>query len=686
MKTLMMLLTFLFAYLRLTAQAEETNINIAEQQLENTTENNEDVETEDDSYLQLLRRLLKTPLDLNAADADDLKELRLLTPLQVQQFILYRTLAGKLINIHELQAVPGWDVPTIHKIRPYLIVGEPAGALPAIMKRFKNGEHSILIRTVRVLEKSKGYLRDSSVAGNLYEGSPQKILFRYRYVYKNLLQYGMLGEKDAGEQFFRGHQKQGFDFYSFHLFMRRAGLVRSLAIGDFTVNLGQGLIQWQSLAFKKSADVINIKREGDILRPYNSPGESLFHRGAGISLINKQWQLTAFASYRKLDANLISDTLQNQNPFVTSFQTSGYHRTKSEAADRGVQRQAAFGGNISYRHKNFYAGVNGIWYRFKLPLMKPADPHNMYALSGKQFGNYSIDFSYSFKNIHFFGEAAFTSSFDNAFASGLIASVSSVADVSVLYRRISKSYQSLYASAFTENTHPTNEKGLYAGVQVRPLSYFSLDAYVDLYQFPWLKYRVNAASNGADYFIQLTYKPNKQAELSSRYRSETKSLNINPGNHTLSPVMKQPVKNWRLQVNYKISSLVTLRNRVEMVWVSGKDEVPEQGFLTFFDLLYRPPLKPLSASIRIQYFESDGYNSRLYTYENDVLYSYSVPVYYDKGIRYYININYEKGKKLALWFRWAQTLYSNKTLVGSGLDEIRGNRRSELKLQALYKF
>ncbi|MBL0144814.1 MAG: hypothetical protein IPP48_02690 [Chitinophagaceae bacterium] len=61
----------------------------------------------------------------------------------------------------------------------------------------------------------------------------------------------MLGEKDAGEQFFKGNQKQGFDFYSTHLFARNIGIVKALALGDFTVNMGQGLTQWQSLAFKK---------------------------------------------------------------------------------------------------------------------------------------------------------------------------------------------------------------------------------------------------------------------------------------------------------------------------------------------------------------------------------------------------------------------------------------------------
>ena len=112
----------------------------------------------------------------------------------------------------------------------------------------------------------------------------------------------------------------------------------------------------------------------------------------------------------------------------------------------------------------------------------------------------------------------------------------------------------------------------------------------------------------------------------------------------------------------------------------------EQGFLIYFDFIYNPMLKPWSGSLRVQYFESEGYNSRLYAYENDVLYSFSIPVFYDKGYRYYININYDINKKISLWIKWAQTLYMNKTLIGSGLDEINGNTKSEIKLQLMYKF
>ncbi len=119
-----------------------------------------------------------------------------------------------------------------------------------------------------------------------------------------------------------------------------------------------------------------------------------------------------------------------------------------------------------------------------------------------------------------------------------------------------------------------------------------------------------------------------------------------------------------------------------MLCYDNKEVNKENGFLTFFDFMYKPLLSSYSGVLRLQYFETDGYNSRIYAYENDVLYSYSIPSFSDKGFRYYLTLNYDLNKKISFWLRWAQTIYQNKTTVGSGLDEINGNRRTELKLQA----
>ena len=685
---------FIFISLQCAAQVpvkpekqQEIPNTVTEQQLENITANNDDKETEDDSYLQAMVQYKKYPLNINSASEAVLKELNVLTPIQIQNLINYRNYLGKLINLYELQAVPGWDIATIQKLRPYITVAENADLFSSLSSRLKTGDHTLLLRATQILEKSAGYLVDPNSGKNYYPGSPQKVFVRYQYNYKNLLQYGVLGEKDAGEQFFKGSQKQGFDFYSAHFFVKNIGMIKSLAIGDYTVNMGQGLTQWMSLAFKKGPEVVYTKRQADVLRPYNSAGEINFHRGAGITFGKNNWEATVFGSYRHVDANFAAgDTTQTSDDFITSLQTSGYHRTKSEAADKGIQRQLAFGGNIAYRIKNIRLGLNAVQYAFKYPLQKASDPYNLYALSGKSFGNYSTDYSYTFRNLHFFGETAINDKRYPAFINGLLLSVATDADLSFVYRNISKGYQSLYTNAFTESTYPNNEKGLFSGITLRVTDAWRIDAYADMYKFPFLKYRVNAPTTGSDYLVQLTYKPNKWFEIYTQYKSETKTINYNPEELTLSPVIPQPKQNWRTQFSYKINAVFTLRSRAEVVWFDKKGVAKENGFLMYADIFYKPLMRPFEANMRLQYFETDGYNSRLYAYENDVLYSYSIPVFYDKGYRYYINANYNINKKLSIWLRIAQYFYSDKKSIASSLDLINKNHRTEAKFEALYKF
>jgi hypothetical protein len=500
------------------------------------------------------------------------------------------------------------------------------------------------------------------------------------------LQYGIVAEKDAGEQFFKGSQKQGFDFYSIHFFARHIGIIQSLALGDFTVNMGQGLIQWQQLAFKKSVEIVSIKREATILQPYNAAGEINFHRGVGITLGRKSWQATVFVSAKKVDANFVTDTLQASLDHISSLQTSGYHRTRSEIADKAAQQQLVVGGNLSYRYKQLAIGVNTVQYKFRWPLVKTNDPYNLYALSGRNLGNLSIDYSYTFKNIHFFGEVARSSNASLAMINGLLVSMSSSVDMSFLYRNISPAYQSLYTAAFTESSFPVNEKGLYMGLTLHPDTKLKVDAYMDVFRFPWLRYRVDNVTSGTDYLLQLTYRSGKLIELYSRFHNETKPANSNTDFSILAPVIPQHKQNWRSQFSIQLNKTIELRSRLDMNWVGTKTKEKETGFLIYQDFLYRHPRKSWSGNMRLQYFETGGYNSRMYAYENDVLFSYAVPVFYDKGIKYYVNINFDICKGLSFFVKWSQVFFKDKSHTGSGLDEINGHVKSEIKLQLLKVF
>jgi hypothetical protein len=664
--------------------AQET-LPVQEQQLENQAGIAE-MENEDDSYWQQLESLRRHPLDLNTATITELEMLPMLNALQVANFFRYRNLFGRLVSLLELQAIPAWDPATIRQLLPFVQLGTATYRVIPFGKRLYAGNHSLLLRTSQVLESVKGFQTPVSAGKDFYQGDPMRLFTRYRYNYTNLLQYGITAEKDAGESFFKGPQQTGFDFYSFHFFARCLGKVKTLALGDFTVNMGQGLIHWQSLAFKKSAAVLQVKRQGPVLKPYSAAGEYYFHRGAGITIQHRNWETTLFASWRKLDANLHNDS-------VTSILTSGYHRTLGELNDRQNLDRITMGGVVRYIRPAWHIGFNSVQYQFTKPFKRAGDMYDLFAVEGKNWSNHSLDYSFTHRNLHVYGELAIDRQFNKALLNGMLMSLDAIADVALVYRRMDKAYQSIQGNAFTENFLPGNEQGLYAGLSLRPAPSWQLDAYADCFQFPWLKYRVNAPGGGAEYLVQLLYRPNKTTELLSRYRHEHKPANGTVEGLPLKPVVKVLRQNWRTQLIFQPSAAITLKSRVELVWFQGGEAaITEKGFSAFTEVFFAPR-HSFSANMRLQFFETDGYNARIYAYEQDVQYYFSIPQFSGKGLRYYINCKQnvadmlfrKRARKIdcILWLRLAQFLFPGKTLIGSGFDEMTTSRKTEWRLQLM---
>ena len=682
-------LIFLFIGCQLFAGAQENESELSaidEQQLENQA-GREEAATEDDTYIQQLAYYRKHPLNLNSAGEPELHSLSMLSTIQVSSLLQYRALFGKLLSVYELQAVPGWDLATIYRLLPFITVNDSEVFIESIRKRIKGGEKKLLVSVSETIERSKGFRATTT---NPFLGSRPTIFFRYRYNYKNLLQYGITGDKDAGEPFFGHALSTGFDFYSFHFFARKLGKVQALAAGDYSVNMGQGLIQWHSLAFKKNAAVLAVKRQSPALQPYTAAGEYNFYRGAGITLQQGNWIFTAFGSVRKLSAAISSDSLQPGNSVITTIQTSGYHRTFSEIENRNTVQHFAAGGILQYRRTNWHAGINFIRHTFSIPFARPEEPYDVFAVSGRHWGNYSMDYSYTLRNFHFFGEAAIDKNGSGALLQGLLISADTKTDVAFVYRTISSAYRALAGNAFTENSMPANEKGLYAGISVRPADSWKIDAYADFFRFPWLKYRVDIPSYGHEYMVQITYKPSRQVEIFCRYRSEEKTTNISNTNMTVHTPSQAKRVNWRSQVHFSPGRSFLLRSRVEWVQFAGAMGTErEYGFMWFCDAGFKPPGANASFGFRVQYFETDGYNSRIYTYENSGLYSFSIPAFFNKGVRFLARCSYKLHSKITgkndcrLGLFIGQTIYNGTQIIGSGPDEIAGNRKSEVKFQLL---
>ncbi len=688
-KSLLLILPVMIGfYIRVTGQELP---EFRKEQLEVTAEKN-DAEPTDDSYEMDLTEFARHPMNLNTVTAEDLIQLHMLNFLQITNFISYRKLLGSLLSVHELQAIPGWDLETIRHIIPYIRVGRDESVYSALKERWTGGNASILLRAGQVLEKSKGFEKPSGPDASYYEGSAQHYFVRYNYNYKQLLSYGFSGEKDAGEPFFRNAQRYGFDFYSFHFFLQRAGIIKSLAIGDFTVNMGQGLIQWQTFSTTKSSQAMAIKREAECIRPYHAAGEFNFHRGAAISLQKGKWQSNVFIASRKISTNMETDTAGREDLF-TSFQQSGYHRTPAEIADRNNNRQISAGINIRYNGELFSMGMNCIHFQFSRPFQKKDEPYNLYSLKGTRLTDYSFDYSYTYRNLHLFGEWAMDQWSHFAFVQGALISLSDHISMSFLYRNISVAYQSLYTDAFTENTVPNNEKGFYSGISIRPATGLQLEMYYDLFMFPWLKYQVDGPSAGRDLLFQATYQPNKLWKLNILYKNELKTGNTTLSNSATHGLISPVKQRWRMATDYTFSRALSFDSRMEFLWIRVPGAPTRHGYLGITGFSYRKSRFSISTAAAV--FETDDYDTRIYAYEPDLLYHFSLPSFYGRGIHYYINIHQDFGRligpgsrrfRLSGWLKWGQTFYPGSASIGTGLDEIPGNRKSEVNAQVLIQW
>jgi hypothetical protein len=640
---------------------------------------------EDFDYSEVYERLnyySKHPLNLNTASAEQLQELFLLSPIQIQEILKYRAENGRLIDLLELQSIEVLTTETIKSILPFSTLQEPlipAGLNPKTL--LSKGENEFMALFGQVLQKPKGYLATDSKDASTYAGGQQRFLSRYRYRFGQTLSASLTMEKDAGEAFFAGSQKQGFDFYSGNLSYKGDGSVRKLIVGDYSLQFGQGLTMWSGLSFGKGAAVASITKNNIGLKPYSSTNEALFLRGVAGTIQFKNFDFTPFVSLRYLDASLSSDTSSQS---ISAINYSGLHRTQNELAHKNNISQLVYGANIQYTHRNFRLGGTAYHTDFNHPFQAGTLPYKVNAFSGDRLSNLGVYYNYNWRNIYLFGETSHSLNSGFATLNGVLASLAPQVSLVCFHRNYQKNYHSFFNQAVSENSDAVNEKGFYTGLIFTPSRKVEFNLYADLFKFPWLKYRVDAPSSGYEILSQFSYSPTKRLNAVLRYKVENKQENDDEEQalNFLTDVRKQ---NYRFELSYKVSDAFQIRNRAELVEYK-KSGLIEHVYLLFLDVIYNHMISKISGNIRLALFDTPGFNSRLYAYENDVLYSYSMPLYQHTGLRFYFNTRYRINRKADLWFKYATTYYSDLETIGSGLEEFAGNKKSDVKLQIRYQF
>ncbi len=662
--------------------------------IENFIENtNEDVDFDFNTAFENLQTYIKNPINLNTASKDDLEELFFLTDIQIQSFVDYREQLGNLISIYELQAVPFFDLNTIQTILPFVTVQSNVDDLHIGFKDLLlKGNNEVYLRWSRLLEQQKGYIKlPEGELGSRFLGDRNRYYFRFRHFYENKLSYGITAEKDPGEEFFTGSNRYGFDFYSAHFYLKDYNkTIKTIAIGDYSVSFGQGLILHSGFGSGKSAAVMNIKRNRRIIKPFTSVSETNFFRGAATTLgFGQNIEFTALVSYRGRDGNLIDPSLiANELVFqsFTALQLSGLHRTEAEIADENAIMDLSFGGSLKYQKRNWHIAVNSLHSKLNKTLQINPLPYNRYYFNGDQLTNLSIDYSWIYQNFNLFGETAISDNGSIATINGLLIGLDRKVDLSILHRYFPKDYQSLNPNPFAESGGARNENGFYIGLIINPNAHWQLGGYFDIYQHPWLRYNADAPSHGYEYRARATYFLKRKLAIYVELRNEIKEINQSLNANKIDKLVNSHLFQTKLNISFKASKTIELRNRIHYGSFSDGINRSAKGYMVFQDIIFRPIAFPFSFTARYAIFDTDSYGIRFYTFENDVLYSYSIPSFYGRGTRFYINLRYRGIQNIVLEARYAQTYFSDRDIIGSGLNQILGNTRTEIKVQVKFDF
>jgi Helix-hairpin-helix motif len=654
---------------------------------------------------ETLFQLYRNPLNINKVNREELQSIFILSELQINSLLDYRKKFGNFLTIYELQSVPNIDLNTIYKLLPFVTAGEGnQKSSKNLWQRMKSeaDAHYLLFRYSRTLETQKGFTDEASESQR-YSGSPDRMYMRYRLSNANDFSVGFTLEKDAGEQlgFNSEERRYGADFISYHAYFQNQGKFKTIALGDFQMQFGQGLLLSAGLGIGKGAEtVLTIRRSNLGIMPFTSALETGYFRGVGATYQLGRVEITGFYSRIRRDGSISESEadstgtidIDEDNLFIETLRTTGLHRTASEIAGKGIFIEQSYGTNILYSNKQKSLQIGGIFLNtsYNLPFQRSFRSQKdslrfLYEFSGKSNSNFGLHFTYQWQNFNFFGEGARSSSGGIGAIGGFVASLSASVDLAMVYRHYDKDFHTFFGSALSESTRNINESGMYWGLKISPNRKIKFNAYYDLFKFPWIRYRLDRPSAGYEFLGRLTYNFSRKVALFGQMRQEVKERNVSSDDSqtALGEIRNTVRRNYIVNLSYKAEKILSFQTRLQASSFDFNGN-NTRGYALVQDIGLE--LGKLGIDLRFALFDTDDFDNRQYIYEKDVLWAFSFPAYNGRGIRQYILFNYKIHKKLELWLRYARFDYRNQDTISSGGEEIEGNTRSEIRAQLRFKF
>lgn len=634
-----------------------------------------------------LSELKENPININTATKEQLEKFPFLSDRIVENILYYLYKNGPMLSENELWMIEDINRQTIRCLQPFIYFKQPEKEeyKPTLKQVLKYGKQELLTRVDIPFYIKSGYKFHTKEElkknpNKQYLGYGYYHSLRYSFHYRDKIYLGLTAEKDAGEPFFAGQNQKGYDFYSPYLLIHNIGKIKALAIGNYRLSYGYGLVMNTDFGMGKTATLSTLGNKSRGIRKHSSADEYNYFQGMAISYkLSKRWTVDAFYSYRKMDGIV-------NNRFITSLKKDGYHRLYREFEKKNMVTNQLIGSNLNYNGKYCELGLTTVYNVFNKPLNPDLKPYNRFYPRGKDFYNVGGNYKIFWKQFSLLGETAIDKNGTVATMNMLSYSPNGGTQLIVMNRYYDAKYQSIYGRSIGEGNGVQNESGFYIGLETKLLRYIRMTCYGDFFYFLWKKYLVSEpGTKGFDGLVQLSYSPTYQLEMFIRYRYKNKKKDF-----TAEDKIRQTIpyiqQKCRYQLNYALKDKLLLKTIADYARINYRGQSASNGFLFSQSAGYKFTSIPLQFDVSGSWFNTDDYESRLTIYEKNVLYAFSMPSFYYEGTRWAVNARYELNKHIMIQAKYGMTHYLNRDVIGSALEAIDGSTKSDLYLQLRLKF
>jgi hypothetical protein len=602
-------------------------------------------------FTEQLNELSQNPVGINSGDETEISRLFFLSDFQIKAIADYTKLSGKIISVYELSVIPGFDRQTVEIMIPFIILDS------------KVNSHSDSIKLRQTLLTN--LIISPGENDTSYTGSPLKVLSKYKFT-AGRFTGGFTIEKDQGEKFLIGSSPYP-DFISGYLSCTGSRLLKRIIIGDFSSRFGQGININTGFRTGLTLTAPGYMSGRDEIRPYTSTDENNFFRGAAAEFTLKRIGLSLFFSSHLIDATTCIST-DSTHIFIENLYKTGLHNTSFLLSKKDVVSEKSAGMNLTYNFKFLRIGVVFSHNRFSIPFYYEKNkPENLYKFEGMNNNIYSFHYNSLIKRLLLFGEISASNLKYLAVVQGFTLRASDRLSINLLYRNYSPGFTSFHANGPGRGSSVSNEYGILGNFTFEAAKNLFISAGCDVSYFLWLRYRCSFPSNAVKKEIKVKYIPDENLTFDLSYVTSQNEYD-DPDGQGIAGIKSISNGTYKALVKYSPLERISLSIRIDykIVYPAGS-----KGMLLLQDCIYRFRQVPVTLWFRYCIFKTDDWDSRLYTYENDLLYSFSIPALSGEGSRSYLMTKWEIGDIAELRFKYGLTSFSSNKNGNNDRDEIK---------------